>query len=77
MSGRSVVMAKFEYTVKFNGKKYLPGEDVPLESEITTETVAVTEEVAVAESAVEEEPKKETAPKETKSKSKGGRKPKA
>ena len=76
MSGRSVVMAKFEYTVKFNGKKYLPGEDVPLDSEITTETVAVTEEVAVAESAVEE-PKKETAPKETKSKSKGGRKPKA
>ena len=69
-------MAKFEYTVKFNGKKYLPGEDVPLESEIT-EAVAVTEEVAVAESAVEEEVKKETAPKETKSKSKGGRKPKA
>jgi len=70
-------MAKFEYTVKFNGKKYLPGENVPLESEIT-EAVAVTEEVAVAESAVEEEPKKETAPKETKSKSnKGGRKPKA
>lgn len=27
----SVVMAIFEYTVKFNGRKYYPGEDVPIE----------------------------------------------
>ena len=26
---------KFEYTVKLNGRKYYPGEEVPLESENT------------------------------------------
>ena len=31
MPERSVVMAKFEYTVKFNGRKYLPGEEVPMD----------------------------------------------
>ena len=74
---------KFEYTVKLNGKKYFPGEDVPMESE-NTETVAVTEEVAVTESV--EEPVEDVAVDEPKSvltkradteKKKGGRKPKA
>lgn len=26
-------MAKYEYTVKLNGKKYLPGEEVPIEEQ--------------------------------------------
>ena len=42
---------KFEYTVKFNGKRYFPGEDVPME-EPKTETVI--EAVTVEE--VKEEP---------------------
>lgn len=45
---------KFEYTVKFNGRRYLPGVDVPME-EPKTETEQVTEEVTVAEP-VKEEP---------------------
>ena len=36
---------KFEYTVKFNGRLYFPGEDVPMEDK----TVAVTDKVAVTE----------------------------
>ena len=74
-------MAKFEYTVKFNGKKYFPGEEVPMES--NTESVAVAENVAVAETV--EEPVKEKEP-DTKSvltkkadekKNSKGKKPKA
>jgi len=76
---------KYPYTVKFNGKKYFPGEDVPIETE-NTETVAVTEEVAVTESVEEpvenevlDEPKSVLVKKpEKKSETKkGGRKPKA
>ena len=44
----SVVMAKFEYTVKYNGRKYYPNEEVPIEEE-KTESVAVAEKVAVTE----------------------------
>lgn len=63
-------MAKFEYTVKFNGRKYFPGEEVPLESD-KAETVAVAEEVAVAVAEKDE-------PKETKTPAKkNGKKPKA
>lgn len=44
---------KFEYTVKFNGRRYLPGEDVPMDEpktkEVKADTVAVTEKVAVTE----------------------------
>ena len=74
---------KFEYTVKLNGKKYFPGEDVPMETE-NTETVAVTEEVAVTESVEEpvedaavDEPKSVLVKKADTEKKKGGRKPKA
>ena len=42
---------KFEYTVKFNGKRYFPGEDVPMEE---AETVMVAEEATVDE--IKEEP---------------------
>ena len=66
-------MAKYEYTVKYNGRKYLPGEEVPLKS-INTETVAVTEEVAVAESETEELKEAKSTPVK---KNKGGKKPKA
>ncbi len=76
-------MAKFEYTVKYNGKRYFPGEDVPMETE-NTETVAVTEEVAVTESVEEpvenvvlDEPKSVLTNKAETEKKKGGRKPKA
>lgn len=74
---------KFEYTVKLNGKKYFPGEDVPMESE-NTETVAVADEVAVTESVEEpvedvavDEPKSVLVKKADTEKKKGGRKPKA
>lgn len=74
---------KFEYTVKLNGKKYFPGEDVPMETE-NAETVAVTEEVAVTESVEEpvedvavDEPKSVLTKKADTEKKKGGRKPKA
>lgn len=30
----------FEYTVKYNGKRYLPGEDVPMEEPKTEEVKA-------------------------------------
>lgn len=47
----------FEYTVKYNGRRYLPGEDVPMDEpkteEVKAETVAVTETVAVAEPPIE------------------------
>lgn len=43
----------FEYTVKYNGRRYLPGEDVPMDEPIKAETVAVTETVAVAEPPIE------------------------
>ena len=36
---------KFDYTVKYNGKKYFPGEDVPMDepkAEEVTETVTET-----------------------------------
>lgn len=36
---------KFDYTVKYNGKKYFPGEDVPMDepkAEEVTETVIET-----------------------------------
>lgn len=62
---------KFEYTVRFNGRKYFPGEDVPMEPE--TETVTVAEEVAVDEP-VKEEPVVDNVVVETKSK---GRKKKS
>lgn len=76
-------MAKFEYTVKFNGRRYFPGEEVPIETE-KTEKVAVAEKAAVTES-VEEKPKEEVNLDEPKSvsvkedadKKKNGRKPKA
>ena len=70
---------KFEYTVKLNGRKYYPGEDVPLESEDTTATsdnkgVAVTveepEKVAEKPKKVVEEPKKVVENKDTKKKTK-------
>lgn len=74
---------KFEYTVKLNGKKYFPGEDVPMESE-NTETVAVADEVAVTETVEEpvedvavDEPKSVLTKKADTEKKKGGRKPKA
>lgn len=74
---------KYPYTVKFNGKKYFPGEDVPIETE-NTETVAVTEEVAVTETVEEpvediavDEPKSVLTKKADTEKKKGGRKPKA
>lgn len=74
---------KFPYTVKFNGKKYFPGEDVPMESE-NTETVAVADEVAVTETVEEpvedvavDEPKSVLTKKADTEKKKGGRKPKA
>ena len=39
---------KFEYTVKFNGRRYLPGENVPMEPktkvEESTEDVALDDE---------------------------------
>lgn len=57
---------KFEYTVKFNGKCYFPGEDVPMEPETVntveaktvvlesieepTETIEVAEEADVKKS---------------------------
>lgn len=80
MPERSVVMAKYEYTVKYNGRKYYPGEDVPID-ENKTESVAVAEKVAVAEAVVEEPvesivTEKPVLVKETEKKSKG-RKPKA
>ena len=73
-------MAKYEYTVKYNGRKYYPGEEVPTE-ENDTESVAVAEKVAVAEAVVEEPvesiiAEKPVLVKETEKKSKG-RKPKA
>lgn len=45
---------KFDYTVKYNGKKYFPGEDVPMDeskAEEVTETVTETvkEETVVDE----------------------------
>ena len=74
---------KFEYTVKLNGKKYFPGEDVPMESE-NTETVAVADKVAVTESVEEsvedvavDKPKSVLVKKADTEKKKGGRKPKA
>ena len=76
-------MAKFEYTVKYNGKRYFPGEEVPIDAE-KTENVAVTEKVAVTESVEEsvenvvlDEPKSVLTNKAETEKKKGGRKPKA
>ena len=73
-------MAKYEYTIKYNGRKYYPGEEVPTK-ENDTESVAVAEKVAVAETVVEElvednVAEKPVLVKETEKKSKG-RKPKA
>lgn len=59
---------KFEYTVKFNGKRYFPGEDVPMEE---AETVMVAEEATVDE--IKEEPIVDNVVEETK-KSKGRKK---
>jgi len=70
MPERSVVMAKYEYTVKYNGRKYYPGEEVPIDED-KSETVAVAETVTAAETVKEELP--EVKP-EKKSK---GKKPKA
>jgi len=71
----SVVMAKFEYTVKYNGRKYYPNEEVPIEEE-KTESVAVAEKVAVTEEV--KEPVEETKPVLTEKASKSkGKKPKA
>lgn len=39
-------MAKFEYTIKLNGRKYYPGEEVPLE---TPKAETVAEKAAVDE----------------------------
>ena len=69
MQEGSVVMAKFEYTVKYNGRKYYPNEEVPIEEE-KTESVAVAEKVAVTEKV--EEPVEEVKPVKSK-----GKKPKA
>jgi hypothetical protein len=59
----------FEYTVKYNGKYYPAGSDVPMESDKTATSdnkgVAVVDEAPVTEK-VAEEPK---ATKETKKKS--------
>ena len=63
-------MAKYEYTVKYNGRKYYPGEEVPIDED-KSETVAVAETVTAAETVKEELP--EVKP-EKKSK---GKKPKA
>lgn len=60
---------KFEYTVRFNGRKYFPGEDVPMEE---PETVTVAEEATVDE--IKEEPVVDNVVVETKSK---GRKKKS
>lgn len=59
---------KFEYTVKFNGKRYLPGENVPMEE---TKTVMVAEEATVDE--IKEESIVDNVVEETK-KSKGRKK---
>lgn len=63
----------FEYTVKHNGKKYLPGEDVPLDKETPTPTNEVKPEKSTLEQAKEVFEQKAV---ETSKKSKGGRKPK-
>lgn len=60
---------KFEYTVKFNGRKYFPGEDVPLEEETKPE---IPEPVEVVEEVAEETPKVIIEP--TKPKTKGRKK---
>ena len=69
----------FEYTVKYNGKRYLAGEDVPMEKEKTVAPKkAEVEEKPVVNVSLEEA--KEVfvnKAKETEKKSKGGRKPKA
>ena len=71
----------FEYTVKYNGKRYHAGEDVPMSKEEIAEflgTTEVKEEKPVVNASLEEakEVFVEKA-KETEKKSKGGRKPKA
>lgn len=70
----------FEYTVKYNGKRYLAGEDVPMETEkaVAPKKAEVKEEKTVVNASLEEA--KEVfvnKAKETEKKSKGGRKPKA
>lgn len=70
----------FEYTVKYNGKRYLAGEDVPMETEkaVAPKKAEVKEEKPVVNASLEEA--KEVfvnKAKETEKKSKGGRKPKA
>lgn len=71
----------FGYKVKYNGKRYLAGEDVPMSKEEVDEflgTTEIKEEKPVVNASLEEA--KEVfvnKAKETEKKSKGGRKPKA
>ena len=51
-------MAKYEYTVKYNGRKYYPGEEVPIE-ESQTEVKPIKAEPVVEEKPVEVEKKAE------------------
>lgn len=66
-------MAKFEYTVKFNGRRYKPGEEVPIPDETKTEAPKkVVEEKVVEEKAIAETPKDaETTKKVAKTEGKG------
>lgn len=62
-------MAKYEYTVKYNGRKYYPGEEVPIDEK--------PEEVAVAEMVTATETVKEELPEVKPEKKSKGKKPKA
>lgn len=50
-------MAKFEYTIKLNGRKYYPGEEVPLE---TPKAETVAEKAAVDEQPINDNVNEET-----------------
>lgn len=57
----------FEYTVKYNGKRYLPGEDVPMD-EPKVEEPKAEPVVNVVLDEPKSEPEKKAKPKQKKSK---------
>lgn len=61
---------KFEYTVKFNGRRYLPGEDVPMEPKTKVKEPKVEE--STEDVALDDEPKSVLTEKK-----KGRKKPKS
>lgn len=69
----------FDYAVKYNGKHYLAGEDVPMEKEkaVAPKKAEVEEKPVVNVSLEEAKEVFVNKAKETEKKSKGGRKPKA